>query len=100
MEAKHTPGPWFKGCHCGVGREEIHQILANDKRDDDIDPTWVVADVNCCMGKESTANALLIAAAPELLAALEVMLQAPSLDLDSDPHRAAAIAAIRKAKGE
>ena len=40
-------------------------------RPDDIAPTWVVANVNLCMGQESEANARLIASAPELLAALQ-----------------------------
>lgn len=40
-------------------------------RDDDIAPTWVVANVNLCMEQESEANARLIASAPELLAALQ-----------------------------
>lgn len=78
--SKHTPGPWRVG---GKG-EYLNQL--------NIEPCVGVAyghDI------ELIANARLIAAAPELLEALEELLYART-----DKSEGMAIAAISKVKGE
>lgn len=70
MEAKHTPGPWqfvkdevkIHGC-----LKDIFEIGNNT---DDLHPYWVayVQSRGCA---ETEANAKLIAAAPEMLEALQ-----------------------------
>ena len=66
MESKHTRGPWHAGGY-------MDQIVFNDKG-------FAVASCTVYHGKElagtSAANARLIAAAPDLLAALEAALGA------------------------
>ncbi|CAB3931578.1 hypothetical protein [Achromobacter insolitus] len=91
MTTKHTPGPWGhrNGRIFSVDREEL--TIANVAR---------AAD-----GDYSPANGLVLAAAPELLAALEQMLDAfvdDPLTHQYTSGRAAdaARAAIAKAKGE
>lgn len=93
--AKHTPGPW----------ELTHYVSG----------TWVVAPkadsveiTVCCLPNEtvhSTANARLIAAAPDLLEAAKAILQAwQDSPKSHQPHWSkavnAAAHAIRKAEGE
>lgn len=89
-ETKHTPGPWRRS----------HES---------IDPEWdiviaqhgvIVANVNACGQRE--ANARLIAAAPELLEALEVCADALNPENCYDIPKAAdkARAAIAKARGQ
>lgn len=85
---KHTPSPWSVG---GVSGQEIYgggRLIAN---------AWTDAD------------ARLIAAAPDLLAALEAFLRAPSVGsggpgsstiVVQEFNRRAARAAIAKARGE
>lgn len=97
MTDKYTPGPWTAGEFQSNGM--VNQTPIN--------PVIGVAygDKN-----ESTANARLIAAAPDLLAALEETLQAlidMLLDRDyteesvsQDPAVIKARAAIAKARGE
>jgi len=82
METKHTPGPWDYGV--------IRDVL-------EFQPEW--EDVS---SDRLDADALLIAAAPELLAALENLVfdcEAHGLD-DNDAHLREARVAIAKAKGE
>lgn len=89
--AKHTPGPWKVSGH--MVRTEC-------------ETSWPVA--SCCYGTaaQSDANARLIAAAPELLAACDAMLNAIAdntdigFDVDLNEAMRAARAAIVKAKGE
>lgn len=102
-DAKHTPGPW--GCRDG-------KIVAVDVKPDwaDIDEDFAdervtVVDLFGAMGGDDTsADARLIAAAPELLAALAGMIEmATHHAMDDGEKRAilkAARAAIAKAKGE
>jgi hypothetical protein len=74
-EAKHTPGPWsFDGDgfdsvaaqHCGTDGYIVFQVLGDDKLNSicEIDPQTD--------DSEAEANARLIAAAPDLLKALEI----------------------------
>lgn len=93
---KHTPGPW--AAHEGT-RDEFK--LSRSER---TDHAWVVCtDSNglpiaeMCLGTPS-ANARLIAAAPEMLQALKdfVKLREGDLGPDLEPLKAA----IKKAEGE
>ena len=60
--AMHTPGPWI------VDEDDPHVILAPDGDDD----PWFVAEAayDCGPDMSGKANARLIAAAPDMLAAL------------------------------
>ena len=105
MGIKHTPGPWVVGSH-----DFLDQWVCIDapSGDHDLDyKSWEgVAMAYGCEDspfkglEKAKANAMLIAAAPELLEALESVLENC---LDSDGLAAAyekARAAIAKAKGE
>jgi hypothetical protein len=97
----HTPGPWKAGFDDGSGPTMVHR----DGR------PGIIAETNpgcgCCAGEatdENRADARLIAAAPELLEALERMLsfaqampQSMGADFDVIPL---ARAAITKARGD
>ena len=77
MSNGHTPGPWsFRGCEGGWA------IDFNEDQEQVVDFVYEEAD------------ARLIAAAPDLLEALECLLKA-----DHDDVRAMARAAISKARG-
>lgn len=83
-EAKHTPGPWF-----AEEDEEGNWRVADE------DGAWVARSLS--WAREEEADAYLIAAAPDLLEALERMV---SLFLRQNAHDVAgARAAIAKAKG-
>lgn len=91
-ERKYTPGPWRQG-----GVKEIsligkcREIVADDGR---IGLVYGITDEDC------KANAQLIAAAPDMLAALELALQDMARYEIFGPGKKAIQAAIRKAKGE
>lgn len=109
MTTKHTPGPWtidevvdepsragnYWVAHLNLGHERIEAPWP--------DATATVAP---CLGLEGQpisrevveANARLIAAAPDLLAALEAMVRSDSW-ADADVKMVNARAAIAKAKG-
>ena len=90
-KVKHTPGPWH------ISSDDPLAVRAEDGDGDD----WEVANaVDYCGFPEiqSKANARLIAAAPDLLAALERLAESPMF-LAIEGH-AEATAAIAKAKGE
>ncbi len=89
--SKHTPGPWF--CENGDNRWTIW----------DDEGMACICDVHAGIEPDpSEANARLIAAAPDLLAACEAL--ARSFDAVTyaawTPEMHAAVAAIAKAKGE
>lgn len=97
---KHTPGPWevitkkseYYG-HKHAGFDARHPRIITDKG-------LAIANVVPWHGVEFAANARLIAAAPELLAALERLLDhttAANKDYDATT---VARAAIAKAKGQ
>jgi len=108
METKHTPGPW------AVGEGGLHVYYVNPRIEagEDIeDPRHdsIIArchDFGAFSGiddEENAANASLIAAAPELLEALEGMIsltKAYGKWSDASIACEKAEAAIRKAKGE
>ena len=95
--SKHTPGPWMYDSYVG-----------EDPYDDPDCPfveigttRWVPNKVDVPAALEAWANARLIAAAPDLLDALESLeLTAGLPAMQDDPARVAARAAIAKAKGE
>ena len=102
--SKHTPGPWnVERCTDEWFRETNHgeRIVSVNKA------TYFVAAVEG-YGEESVANARLIAAAPDLLAALQNIMQDASeggrkgraLDLLPRSSIEAARAAIAKATEE
>jgi hypothetical protein len=68
--AKHTPGPWFYR----KGDEWSHSVVTHhgELPDGSIN-CWTVASINKRREPEHEANARLIAAAPELLGALQAM---------------------------
>ena len=65
VSAKHTPAPWRVDTQVGVMGAEIH---AGSGR-------YPVRIASTCSGPDEDANARLIAAAPELLAALQLFLK-------------------------
>lgn len=91
MTTQHTPGPWTTDGAACTGDLDV------------ISPAGRITLIDCEFSDESedvlTANARLISAAPELLAAIEGLLNAlPSAT--THPAIKAARAAIAKATGE
>ena len=113
-KAKHTPGPWrvspylrpdFDDDPVGVGVYKIDlpgltdryfgTELGTDHGEAELDAVYA----------ENRANTHLIAAAPDLLAAAEAILESPDLCLDALERKTVECienlrAAIRRAKGE
>jgi uncharacterized protein YhdP len=103
----HTPGPWVVS---GVSGRTIQRQAGNwravvgDTKVGESIPRWEGIATVLQRGKEETeANARLIAAAPELLAAAKDALAKMNVLLalagDEDPHWRALWAAVRKAEG-
>ena len=86
---KHTPGPWVASKR---NQRTIVQQVLND--------SYAVAEVHAVYGNEAEANARLIAAAPEMLEALEAIFINHEVKGMSETLNNKALAAIRKAKGE
>ena len=113
----HTPGPWIrKGPDQGhiaygdgtrfVAFTAIPRLASEDRNDGEswLDMRERTAPERAAIAAEQVANARLIAAAPELLAALRNLTQAIDAASLGDPvHRignyAVAVAAIAKATG-
>lgn len=87
--AKHTPGPWRASQPDGV--EHAHVSDVGGYAEGDICTTWSAAG-------DAFANALLIAAAPDMLAALEELL-ALHIAHHNNPAHVRARAAIALASG-
>ena len=91
-EQKHTPGPWYSADddHCHIRRDSDDAVIAEVFEDDGhCDPVH-------CRPLPSRANARLIAAAPDLLEALQYLCEVSH----TDPRGFdAARAAIAKATG-
>lgn len=68
--AKHTPGPWIVS-HAGTGRDGKFVIDEYFVTVDGADMAIAADIIDPITGKLSEANARLIAAAPDLLAALQ-----------------------------
>lgn len=100
-ETRHTPGPWEVGTatanfptqigdqYLSVGNESLDRGICR------VSPLTTIDD-------QDEANASLIAAAPELLAALEGLISIGKRDLSNpkyDGYFEAARAAIAKAEG-
>lgn len=86
MQTNHTPGPWTVSNNSVFGNHGVIKPLVADldgRFDDD----------------ESKANAALIAAAPDLLVALQDLLNATEETYDNRHERQAALDAIDKATG-
>lgn len=105
METTHSPAPWHQeplqatqGADIAIiGNGQIIAVIHHDPDIQTADEEDIDGD-NVVWTAEDLANARLIAAAPELLAALEAMLDAP----DDDSRYNAALdarAAIARAKG-
>jgi hypothetical protein len=83
---QHTPGPWSDPCTYGASRFEVHGTGSPPAH-----RRIAVAD--------TLADARLIAAAPELLAALRGMLAYYTGGALNHPVHHAAVAAIARAEG-
>ncbi len=77
---KHTPGPW-KVCEQYTDRA-VYPI--SHPIDNDNQAVSILAEVNSCGGtkEQCQANARLIAAAPDLLSALEGLLKVAEKQID------------------
>ncbi len=94
MNNQHTPGPWGVSQRPDQGIYDLH--AAGHPRAFAV--VQSVCDANCSMGSiETHANAILIAAAPDLLKALQGLLSADFLQHISDERIDKALAAISKA---
>ena len=96
MDVKHTPGPWMKSTHGGISKYSIWSSSGQH-----------IADTNTTKSigfERCAANASLIAAAPDLLEALEDCVAVMDRELAGlkviQPELSAARAAIAKATGE
>jgi len=81
-ESKHTPGPWY------IQPDRRYYVIYSEE-------CGALADVQADLPK---ANAQLIAAAPDLLVALEELIAAPNKKRPAEVWEAAR-AAIAKARG-
>lgn len=99
MGTKHTPGPW----HTDTGGAGCEFVIENQNQGYG---AYTIAEIPEYLESDYTretiaANAQLIAAAPELLEALEDYVKVHEFLGHADrPHYQAAIKAIAKAKGE
>ena len=97
--SKHTPGPWLieaQNCHSG----DIATVHNTDEKWVTIyAPHWMETGMD---EKEQSANARLIAAAPDLLDALKTLVDCASYGhvMDTADAWIDASAAIAKATGE
>lgn len=94
----HTPAPWYVERDAATNKPEFIRAFVHDEMFD-------IADVLCDETGNAAANAQLLAAAPELLAALhEIVLAAEAGELDeygtSGDWFREAKAAITKATGD
>ena len=100
MKTDHTPGPWYydgDGFDNEAAKDCGTEGYAIFSKDDDGVPKDNICEVSDQLDDtESEANAALIAAAPDLLAALEYAYNSPPGAIASEKM----LAAIKKAKGE
>ena len=104
--AKHTPGPWYVREDREFYQYHAQPIcIANYKDEDGYDDgldVWWICRLFDSWDKEAYANARLIAAAPDLLAALCEIMDDVDLGIQAvgNINGKNARAAIAKAKGE
>ncbi len=100
--SKHTPGPWEIGCEQTDGLGRYAQVQSSEEFGDIVARVCVAHKANHTLNRSGRANARLIAAAPELLDALqEIVSAADGSGWDQlDAGFSKARAAIAKAKGE
>ena len=103
--SKHTEGPWRVGesCH-NILTVKKYESPLGDMRSKMIASAYTIDDVGltCKSHEELTANARLMAAAPELLEALKLIFADDTAQSIWNPNRnvrAIALAAIAKAEG-
>lgn len=104
MTTKHTPGPW----HVREGKYGNVLVEYDTRGEGTFNNTWVLAMLDAQQYEErfmpagsQLANARLIAAAPDMLEALEAFVAATSSDFDAlVVAKLKALAIIKKAKGE
>jgi len=89
--SKHTPGPWTAAT---IEGDDYTFVEPTDNSPDNDNANYVIAR---CSGPDRVENALLIAAAPDLLAALKAMVLNDTHTY-RDCHMAAR-AALTKAEG-
>jgi hypothetical protein len=95
--SKHTPGPWRVEAVDAEGTLVYHRVMSAGYR---VAGVYTIRGGRGLSREESDANAHLIAAAPEMLAALEGILNiGHTPDTWEVAHRIGR-AAIAKAKGE
>ena len=94
MTTKHTPGPWYVGSGTYEGRNIYSTASVTDGEGFTYQPVVATAEDNevACWD----ANARLIAAAPDLLEALQMLLEFPN----TGPATTTARAAIARATGD
>jgi len=96
MNTKHTPGPWGMG---QTGESSDFEINAGNKQVAVVRDGRHVLDMKS--NEESTANARLIAAAPELLAALNRMMRVTPMANDQQIEAIQqAMTALAKVEGK
>ncbi len=93
MNSKHTPGPWVVDGSVGMMKLDVY-AFAGQVRIAMIDCEYADMDE-----AEVEANAMLIAAAPDLLAALQAIISHDRHLLPNPWRIEAAISAIAKATG-
>ena len=113
QEVKHTPGPWiaehgtgptnkYATASTGVWSKPKFDVALElgDEDSDPMDPAWVCG-IWGDLSPEDFANARLIAAAPDLLAALKALLEYSGIieERCGDAETKAARAVIAKAEG-
>ena len=106
MTTKHTPGPWhFVESNVGATLDHGYGILHGSPGAGGWEEDLFV-NVGCSHRAERAlgagvpeANAHLIAAAPELLDALQLVASLPGFEPE-EPYGVATLAAIAKARGE
>jgi len=101
MTAQHTPAPWFWALD---GKDQPTSLMRSGTGDYVASPQADIGDYGLSVDRwidVSEADALLIAAAPELLAALTEIIGAYSFYFkESNPWGDKARAAIAKATGQ
>jgi len=99
VNSQHTPGPWIEQGSGTVAHPVSGGVITTTRIETTLGNIEIIDETN-----EQAANALLIASAPELLNALELMVnefKLPFLEVLVTHHvLVKARAAIRKAKGE